>query len=114
MIQIVLIGIGLFVLAKKRIKISDTKSIARPQTVYLGLIIIAYGVAVFFLPTNLIYYVALFASLLGISAIFIAKGEPITSSEITTKPTDTKRNALILLIFVAIIAIVGYLYWSFV
>ncbi|OHA66840.1 MAG: hypothetical protein A3C04_03360 [Candidatus Wildermuthbacteria bacterium RIFCSPHIGHO2_02_FULL_45_25] len=49
MVQILLIGIGILILIKGNLKVSDTKEIVRPQSIYWGLIVIAYGIAVSFL-----------------------------------------------------------------
>jgi len=109
MVQIVLILLGLFISIKGRLKVSDSKEIVRPQSIFWGLIIILYGLAVSFIPDDhLIYSLVFYISLVVISFIFIAKGRKIESTEATSKSKDTKRNLVILLIFIAIIAAIAY------
>jgi len=111
MIQVALILIGLFILIKGNLKVSDNKEIVRPQSIYWGLIIIIYGIVCGFLPTTQIIYGLIFwISLLLISIIFVMKGKMITSSEAVIKSTDTKRNLIILLIFIGIVAAVSYFF----
>lgn len=113
MIQIMLIGIGLFLLLRGRIKVTDTKVLARPKSIYLGVIIIAYGLAVFLLPQELLYYAIFFASLLAIASFFVLKAEHVESVQASKKSSDTKRNLLILLAFIALVALGAYLWWNF-
>jgi len=110
MVQILLIVLGLFILIKGNLKVSDTKEIVRPQSIYLGSIVIAYGIAVSFLPDQLIYSLIFYASLILILAIFLIKGKTITSSEAIVKSTNTKRNLIILLVFIAIVVAVFYFF----
>jgi hypothetical protein len=108
MVQILLIGLGILILIKGSLKVSDTKEMVRPQSIYWGLIVIAYGIAVSFLPDQLIYSLVFYASLILISIIFLAKGKTIASPEAAVKSTDTKRNLIILLVFIAIVVAISY------
>ena len=108
MVQILLIILGLFILIKGRLRVSDTKEIERPGSIYWGIIIIAYGIAVYFLPDELLYTVLFYASLLIISAIFVIRGKKITAPDVSKKASDTKRNLIILLVFIAIMVAVAY------
>jgi len=109
MVQILLIAIGLFILIKGNFKASDTKEIVRPQSTYWGLIVIVYGLSMFFIPSGqLIYDLIFFASLILISVIFLVKGKTIASTEAVVKSRKTKRNLIILLIFIAIVITVFY------
>ncbi|OGZ57260.1 MAG: hypothetical protein A3B96_02870 [Candidatus Spechtbacteria bacterium RIFCSPHIGHO2_02_FULL_43_15b] len=108
MVQILLIGIGILILIKGNLKVSYTKEIVRPQSIYWGLIVIAYGIAVSFLPNQLIYSLIFYVSLILISAIFLVKGKTIASSEAIIKSTNAKRNLIILLVFGVIVVAVFY------
>jgi hypothetical protein len=112
MVQILLIAFGLFILIKGNLKVSDNKEIVRPQSIYWGLIIIAYGIILTFLPNTLMYGLIFYASLIIISLIFLIKGKTIGSSDATLKATDTKRNLIILLIFLAIIVAIFYFFFK--
>ena len=112
MLQLALIIIGIVVLVKGSLKVSDTRIVERPQSIYWGIIIILHGVAMSFLPTDrLVYTLALFGLLLIISAIFVVKGKKIESPEALAKAKHTTRNALILLAVVAVL--VGFFYFYF-
>jgi len=113
MIQILLIIIGLLVLVKGKLKVSDTKEITRPQSIYWGLVLIGYGIASSFIPTTkLIYSLIFYISLVVVSAIFISKGKTIASDGVVVKSSNTKRNVIILLIFVAILITAFYLFYK--
>ncbi len=108
MVQILLIALGLFILIKGNLKVSETKEIVRPQSIYWGLIMLVYGIVIRFLPDQLIYILIFYASLILISAIFVIKGKTITSGETIVKSVNTKRNLIILLVFIVIIVVVFY------
>ena len=110
MIDILLIIIGLFILIRGRLKVSDTKEVVRPQSIYWGLIMIAYGIFLgFFMETiTLIYDLIFFGSLIAISLFFMVKGKPIISSSAVESSKKTKGNLIILLVFIAIIVVVFY------
>jgi len=108
MVQVLLIILGLFLLIKGKIKVSDTREIERPASIYWGIIIIIYGIAVSFLPDQLTYAILFYASLLLISAIFVIKGKKIITQDASAKASDTKRNLIILLVFIAIIVAIFY------
>ncbi len=110
MVQILLIGIGILIIIKGNLKVSDTKEIVRPQSIYWGLIVIIYGIAVSFLPDQLIYSLIFYSSFILILTIFLIKGRTIASSEAIAKSKDTKRNLIILLVFIAIVVTVFYFF----
>lgn len=114
MIDILLIIIGLFILIKGRLKVSDTKEVVRPQSTFWGLIMIGYGIVLgFFLETTkLVYSLIFFGSLIVISLIFVIKGKTITSSSAIESSKKTKRNLIILLVFIAIIVAVFYFFFK--
>jgi hypothetical protein len=107
---------GLFVLIKGRVRVSRTKEVVRPHSIYWGLILIAYGIFLgFFMKTvALLYDLIFFGSLIGISLFFAAKGKPIVSSATIEKDKKTKRNLFILFIVVVLaIAFLGTIYWQY-
>ena len=89
MVQALLIIIGLVVLVKGNFKASKTKEIVRPQSIYLGLVFIGYGIASAFVPTTkIIYSLVFYASLIVIALIFAAKGKKITPDSAVAGPTN--------------------------
>lgn len=111
MLQILLIGLGLYILIKGNIKITDTREIVRPQSAYLALIMFAYGIANSFLPDNQpVYLLMLYGSLMLISAVFVIKGGRVTSNEAIVQSVNTKRNVIILLVAIAIMVAILYLF----
>jgi len=49
MLQIILLIVGIIVLSRKSIKLTNKKELKRPQTVYLGIFLILWSVVTFFI-----------------------------------------------------------------
>ncbi|OHA84390.1 MAG: hypothetical protein A2937_01470 [Candidatus Yonathbacteria bacterium RIFCSPLOWO2_01_FULL_47_33b] len=113
MLQVILVIFGILILIKGKLKVSDTKVISRPQSTYWGLVVLAYAVGLNFVPETLVYGIVFWISLLVVSITFVVKGETIAGVDITTKPTETKRNAMILLGFVVVLVVLFVYVWKF-
>ncbi len=103
MIQIILIVAGLALLILGKLKVSNTKTVSRPLSIYWGVILIAYGVALRYLPETLTANLAFYGSLLIISFIFISKSNTVPQSEVTASSKGSLRNLIILIIFGALL-----------
>lgn len=94
MLQIVLMIIGVYILAKGKIKISSDRELSRPLSTYFGIIVIIWS-ALMFLDTGVgfreIYYLILWISLILISFIFLSKSKKISSEEDVLKSQNSQN-----------------------
>lgn len=111
MVQILLIVVGLFILLKGSLKISDTKQLTRPRATYLGLLVLAYGVSqYFFISDTFLYGLVFYASLILLSLIIASGAENVPSVSSTTSSSANKRNWLIFIGFIIVVALVWYIW----
>lgn len=110
MLQVILVILGLLSIIKGKYKVSKTRVINKPISTYFGLVAIAYGIAISFIPETLIYGISFWVSLLVVSVILITKGEVVAPDKVESKTPETKRNTIIL--WIAIIVIAGLFYFS--
>lgn len=108
MLQIILIILGIGVIVKGRLKVSDAKVITRPLSIYLGFLFMLYGVGMGLVPEVILYQVIFYTSLVVIAGMIISMGESIAPTEVTTKPSETGRNVVILVIFVVLVITIFY------
>jgi len=94
MLQIVLMIIGVYILAKGKIKISSNRELSRPLSTYFGIIVIIWS-ALMFLDTGVgfgaVYYLILWISLILISFIFLSKSKKINSEEDVLKSQNSQN-----------------------
>lgn len=86
------------------------------MSTYWGIVLLAYGIGLWFLPSQSTGFVAqavFWVTLVLISLFFLMKGRHIDTPQAAEQNTQTKRNALILLGFVVLVAAVFYLYTVF-
>jgi len=117
MVQIVLLILGVLLMLKGNLKVSDTKTVTRPASLYWGIIMIVYGVSLNFIPVNnLITDIIFYVSLLVISIIFVLKAKNsipnIDLNKVSTPLPNTKRNTFILLGFLVLIVLI-FLYYIY-
>jgi hypothetical protein len=111
MIQILLIILGIVLLIKGNLKVSSRKRLERPQSIYLGIIFILYGIGINYISFgNLIWSIVYNCSLVFITSIFVSKAKELATPEALTDHKETKRNALILLAFILLVVAVFYYY----
>jgi hypothetical protein len=68
-----------------------------------------YGAGMGLVPEVLLYQVIFYSSLVVIAGIIISMGESIAPTEVTTQPSETGRNVIILVIFLSLV--VGAFYY---
>ncbi len=108
MLQIILFLAGLTTLIKGKIKVSSDKEIVRPHSIYLGIIFIICAIAISLIQLGLFYDLAFFIFPIILVIGFAMKGKRIHTPEAVKEKKETKRNLIILLIFIAIIVTIFY------
>ncbi len=107
MIQGLLVIFGLYCLITGKIKISSRKEIGSPHSRILGLLFLVYAIGMNYLPMETLYLVFYYSSLVLFSVITIATGETneLPESVGDEKSRETKRNIVILILFILGIAL---------
>jgi len=110
MIQGLLVIFGLYCLITGKIKVSSRKEIGSPHSKVLGLLFLVYAIGISYLPMEIIYLVFYYGSLILFSVIIIASGETkeLPESVGDEKSRETKRNVIILILFILALILIGY------
>jgi len=110
MIQGILVIFGLYCLITGRIKVSSRKEIGSPHSRVLGLLLLVYAIGINYLPMETFYLIFYYGSLVLFSAIIIATGETTELPESIgdEKSRETKRNLIILILFILTLILIGY------
>jgi len=112
MIQVVLLFLGAYFLFVKNIRIAKGRVIARPGSLYLGAIVIAFVSIFGLIGENLWLNIAYFLSLAVIIIGFVSKASTASpeGGDVSGAGERASVRNLILLL-VAALAIGGYFYW---
>ena len=110
MIQGLLIIFGLYCLITRKIKVSSRKEIGSPHSIILGLLFLVYAVGINYLPMDMLYLTLYYGSLVLFSIIIIVTGETkeLPESLGDKKSRETKRNVIILILFILALILIGY------
>lgn len=111
MVQVVLVIVGIYLLAKGTVKISSDRELARPGSTYLGGALLAYGAGIQFIGDGLVSNLAYFVSLVAV-VFFFAYRFGTKKESLVEDGNETMRNLAILLIFLAILGVAGYFYFK--
>jgi hypothetical protein len=114
MVTIILVIVGIFLLFKQTVSLSNTSELRRPSTVIMGVITIAAGVLAMVIgnrvdpntQTDVLVYVGAFV--IPLIAIPFLK-----QPKLSTTPADVKtgNKAVNVIGWVVLIAVVGFLVW---
>lgn len=110
-LQILLVLCGLFVIFKGDLNLSKSKRLVRPQSSYLGALLIAYGISTFIIsPDNLdsTFYALLYGSLVIILLIFSVKAKKVGPIEGMMRHIDTLKWVT----FIGLVIIVGLVFYT--
>ncbi len=111
MVQVLLIVVGIYLLAKGTVKISSDRELSRPGSTYLGIVLSVYGVGIQLVDDSLVSSIVYFASLVAVAFFFVHRFG-VKKESLSEDGKETMRNLAILLVFLAILLVLGYFYFK--
>ena len=114
MITIILVIVGIFLLFRKRVNLSNTSELRSPRTVIMGIIAIIAGVLAYIIGNkvdpksqiDVVVYVAAFV--IPLIAIPFLKQPKLQTAGIETK---TGNKAVNVIGWLVLLAVIGFLVW---